>query len=152
MSSEDRLIAACIGSCRTRFQRLKQLCDVAETAARTGDATWERVLAKARDYDCAAIVYAGLLMARLALDGAVPDAVLDSLPVGRAKRALLSALCRWAAGAPLKAWRAGLNINGRDLSLSLLLPYLTYRPYQLWRKLRWASKDSASSRRAFNPA
>jgi hypothetical protein len=140
MSPEDRLITACISSGRWRFQRLKQLCDLAETVGKFEDARWERVLAKAGDYDCAAIVYAGLLVARLALDCAVPDAVLAGLPVGRAKRALLAGLCRRQAAAPLKAWNTGLVVRGRTLSPSLILPYLAWRPYQLRRRMRWETR------------
>jgi len=76
-------------------------------------------------------------MVRLALDCAVPDAVLASLHVGPAKRTVIRSLCRRAMRIPLEAWLSGLNIGGRNLSLSLALPYFTYRPHQLWRRLRW---------------
>ena len=69
---EDLLIAACIGSHRRRYVRLKVLCDVAETVARYPELDWDRMWSKSLQYQCSTIVYTALVATRSTLGLEVP--------------------------------------------------------------------------------
>ena len=122
MAPEDLLIALCINSCRKRFLRLKGLFDIAETVRRRPDLDWDRLARKARDYRCEGIVFAALSTAGATVGCELPDGALDSLGLGPVRAALLR---RLVAGA-------------LRTSLSLLLPYASYRWDQAWRSFRFA--------------
>lgn len=145
MAPEDMLISLCINSCRKRFFRLKSLCDIAETVHKYRDLNWDTFVEKARDYDCAAIVYTALLAAQRTVGCALPDDVLDRLPVGRVRAVGVTFLTHYLAHhAPLASFspRLGRAVFGRHLALSLALPYTVYRPHQWRRKLRflWSTR------------
>lgn len=147
MSWEDMLIALCINSCRKRFFRLKALCDVAETVNRGATRLdWELFLAKTRDYGCAAIVYAALLATQVTLGCAVPDEVVDALPVGVARRRTIRRLVTTMSPEAFDSIFTGKQVFGRNLDTALMLQYTTLSWRQLGRKMRfvWRTRDNES--------
>jgi hypothetical protein len=135
MAPEDLLIAACINSCRKRFFRLKALCDIAETTRKCTDLRWEEVVRKARAYQCAGIVYAALFIADLTVGCRLPAGVLDDLAVGPVRAAVIRFLGRRMAARSLSALYSGVQVFGKPLGLSLVLPYVTYRWHQVWQNV-----------------
>ena len=127
MTWEDMLIAVCINSCRKRFFRLKALCDVAETAARSDMLDWALFLQKVGDYDCGAIVYAALAAADLTVGHTVPDWVVAGLPISRARRQLIDRLARRMSLQAFDSIFEGRVVFGRNLDPSLMLQYATLR-------------------------
>jgi hypothetical protein len=67
MSPEDMLISACIQSCRRRFFRLKNLCDIAEIINKYSDIKWRKLTRNTREYHCNNIVYTALLVTKMTL-------------------------------------------------------------------------------------
>lgn len=143
MSPEDLLIAACINSCRKRYFRLKALCDIATILKRFEDLNWERLINKARDYDCQVIVFTALLTTEHTVGCRLPPALLDDLAVGRLKSRLIRYLGRHMSWSSLLTLYSGPKLFGRRVSTSLILPGLTYRGYQLGRKIRYACRKRA---------
>ncbi len=145
MSWEDMLIALCINSCRKRFFRLKALCDVAETVNRgAAQLDWELFLTKTRDYGCPAIVFAALLATQLTLGCAVPDEVMDALPVSAARRYAIRRLVATSSPEAFDSIFTGKLVFGRNLDTALMLQYATLSWRQLGRKLRfvWRTRNN----------
>jgi hypothetical protein len=137
MCPEDMLISVCINSCRKRFFRLKSLMDIAETVKKLPDLDWQKLVVKARAYDCHPIVYTSLSLARRTLGCSLPEETLKSLGVG----ALRVRMIDWTVRFLLRETSlstypfSGLNLFGRQVNLALILPYMNYRSYQIWRKM-----------------
>jgi hypothetical protein len=138
MSPEDMLISVCTNSCRKRFFRLKCLCDIAETVSQFGDLNWAELIRKAREDHCDNIVYTALLATKMTLGCELPDRVLRDLAVGPVRdeliRQLISYVSRHAPLSSLYPYSEGKWFD-RKVSVSLLLPYATYRPRQMWRRI-----------------
>lgn len=137
MSAEDMLISLCINSCRKRYFRLKSLMDIAETTHKMKGLCWEIVVEKASRYDCSNIVYAALLVANRTLECSLPEGALESLQVSPMRVAVINSLLNYAlrySTLPL-APISGTSVGGRQLHASLLLPYATYRLYQIRHKI-----------------
>jgi hypothetical protein len=137
MSPEDMLISLCINSCRKRYFRLKSLLDIAETTRKMKRLRWDIVVEKARLYDCSNIVYAALLAADRTLGCELPENTLDDLSVSSLRAVAIKALVGFTirySSLPLSPI-SGVNIGGRQLHSSLVLPYATYRFYQIWHKI-----------------
>lgn len=137
MSPEDMLISLCINSCRKRYFRLKALCDIAETVNKYSHLKWQELIEKAEAYDCQAIVYTALFVTRLTLGCQVPDKVLENFKVGPLRAKIIHFLS-WRL--PLSTFSSFFSSNyklGRPLDISLVLPYCTYRWYQMGRRLKF---------------
>jgi hypothetical protein len=143
MSPEDLLIAACINSCRKRYFRLKALCDIAAILKRYEELNWEILVNKARDYDCQTMVFAALLTTELTVGCRLPAARLADLAVGPFKSRLIRYLSRRMSWSSLLTLYSGPKLFGRRVNTSLILPCLTYRGYQLGRKIGYAYRQRA---------
>ena len=139
MSPEDMLLSACINSCRKRFFRLKSLSDMAEIVNQYPDLNWDKLARRARAFDCHNIVYAALLVTKMTLGDGAPDAVFGKLQVSSVRagiiRALIYLLSHRMSLSTLYPF-SGRMVFGRAANPSLLLPYATYRWYQLGRKMK----------------
>jgi len=138
MTPEDLLISVCINSCRKRFFRLKSLCDIAETVRKFPTLDWERLAEKAELYDCSPIIYTALQVTDRTLGCPVPDGAVSMLKVNRARKWLLDRTIKLLAEyVALASYPfSGVTLAGRQLNLAIILPYMNYRGYQVWRKLR----------------
>lgn len=137
MSAEDTLISLCINSCRKRYFRLKSLLDISETIRVMDQLRWDVVVEKAGLYDCSSIVYTALLVAERTLGCDLPEGVRDELKVSTLRSAVIDSLVSYAmrySSLPLEPI-SGINLAGRQLHASLVLPYATYRLYQIRHKL-----------------
>jgi hypothetical protein len=140
MSLEDMLISLCINSCRKRFFRLKALCDIAETIDKYHDLKWPDLIEKAKAYHCQAIVYTALLVTKLTVGCKLPDETLENLKVGSIRAKIIQYLSRrMSLSAFSSLYSAQYTLLGRRLDFSLILPYFTYRWYQVWRRIIFAS-------------
>lgn len=147
MSPEDMLMSVCINSCRKRFFRLKALCDIAEIVNKYHDLKWDELVRNSREYHCNSIVYTALLVAKMALGCEVPEGVLDKLTDSTTRVIIIRYLARHLSR---KASLSSFPYCKRDekdrmvtiINLALILPYATYRWYQLWRKMKhtWKTK------------
>jgi hypothetical protein len=137
MPPEDLLIGACINSCRKRYFRLKSLCDIAETVRHFPGLSWERLVAKVGAYDCRAIVYTALLVSDRTLGCSLPPGALAALGVGPVRRAFIGAIVSLLLQGPSVASYpfAGVRVFNREVNLAVLLPYATYRGYQIQHKI-----------------
>ena len=138
MAPEDLLISVCINSCRKRFFRLKSLCDIAETVRKFPTLDWERLANKAELYDCSPIIYTALQVTDQTLGCPVPDGAVSMLEVSRLRKWLINRMINLLAeNVALGSYPfSGVSLAGRQLNLAIILPYLNYRGYQIWRKLR----------------
>jgi hypothetical protein len=139
MSNEDTLISLCTNSCRKRFFRLKTLCDIAEFIALRTDLNWEKVATRAKEDDVSNIVYTALFAAQSTVGCELPDGALRALSVNSVKARVIRFLVRYTSTrVPLTSLYpyASRGPLGRKINASLLLPYLVYRPSQLWRRLK----------------
>ena len=134
MSGEDLLISACINSCRKRFFRLKSLADIAEILNRAPALDWDKVIEKSRAYDCHNIVYAALHATKTTLGCNLPDRALDSLKVNPVRRVVIRYLTQQMSLSSFSSLYAGRDLFGRKIDWSLILPYTTFRWYQVWRR------------------
>jgi len=132
-SPEDLLISLCINSCRKRYFRLKSLLDITETVALTPELNWEIVLNKARRYDCQAILFTALSISDLTLGVSLPGSFLNRLSLSPLRKIGLRLMIQTLlARTSLSAYPySGREILGRRFHLSLLLPYFSYRGYQI---------------------
>ncbi len=147
MSHEDMLISLCINSCRKRYFRLKSLCDIAETTYKLPDLKWDEFVIKARDYDCHIIVYAALIITKLTLGCKVPEFVLEDLGVNMARRTVINHALSSFFFPRLSFVEfpfPGKKVFGRQINLFLILPYLTYRGYQVNRKIKYVIETRGS--------
>ena len=137
MCPEDMLISLCINSCRKRFFRLKSLLDIAETLNRIEDLQWDKLVEKARSYDCLNIVYAALLVTQLTLGCNLPVNVLDDIAPNALRATLIRTVINFLLGwsSLPAAPNTGQSFLGKQIHLSLLLPYVVYRGYQIRYKL-----------------
>jgi len=138
MAPEDLLISVCINSCRKRFFRLKSLCDIAETVRKFSNLDWGRLAEKAGLYDCSPIIYTALQVTDQTVGCPVPDGAMNMLKVNRIRKRLIDRMIRvLAENAALASYPfSGVTLAGRQLNIAIILPYLNYRGYQIWRKLR----------------
>jgi hypothetical protein len=137
MSPEDLLLSVCINSCRKRFFRLKALCDIAETVNRYPELDWPSFSEKARAYECQNIVYMALTVTKNTIGCKVPDDVIESLAVSSFRAAIIRYLCQSLSHCQLSCLYSSKKIFGLEVTLSLLLPYTTYSPNQIGRKIRY---------------
>lgn len=137
MCPEDMLISLCINSCRKRFFRLKSLLDIAETVQKVKNIHWDKLVEKARSYDCTNIVYTALLVTRQTLGCDLPRDGLDALQIHRVRKALINGVVSYALrhGSLPSTPISGKMFWGRQLHISLVLPYAAYRFYQVRHKL-----------------
>jgi hypothetical protein len=134
MSAEDLLISACINSCRKRFFRLKSLADIAEILNRCPNLDWDTVTEKARAYDCYNIVYTALLATKITLGCNLPDQALDRLNVNPIRASVVDYLVKRLSLSSFSSLYSGRKLFGRRIDESLILPYSTFRWYQVWRR------------------
>lgn len=136
MSPEDLLISICINSCRKRYFRLKSLFDIAETTHKYKDLNWDEFVVKARAYDCSAIVYTALQISDITVGCSLPGDLLRSLRIGKRRARIIDSTTRYLLdNYALSAYPfSGPKIFGRQINISLILPYISYRGYQIWRK------------------
>ena len=138
MAPEDLLISVCINSCRKRFFRLKSLCDISETVRKFPTLDWELLAEKAELYDCSPIIYTALQVTDQTLGCPVPDGAVSMLEISQIRKRLIERMIRLLAeNAALASYPfSGVSLAGRQLNLAIILPYLNYRGYQIWRKFR----------------
>lgn len=134
MSPEDMLISICINSCRKRFFRLRSLCNIAEIIAKYPDLNWAELLHKAYAYDCHLIVYTALLVTTMTIGCQLPAGLLEGLNVNPVRAKIMGYLSRQTSAEAFSLSYSGANKAGRQLGMSLLLPYASFRWYQIWRK------------------
>ncbi|MBM2833370.1 MAG: hypothetical protein HW406_531 [Candidatus Brocadiaceae bacterium] len=140
MSPEDLLIAACINSCRKRFFRLKNLCDIAEIINKYNGLKWEEVTKKSKEYQCNIIVYTALLITKAALGCEFPERVLVDLSVNQARCKIIHLLIHYLnQQMSLSSLYPFLEENPymRKFNSSLILPYVTYNWHNLYHKLKY---------------
>jgi len=141
MSPEDMLITSCINSCRKRFFRLKNLCDIAEIINKYKGLKWEGVAAKSKEYHCNNIIYTALLVTRMTLGCEFPEKVLDDLAVTPVRSAVIHYIIRYLnQHMPLSClYPFSLeNPKERKFNLSLVLPCATYS----WRQVLFEMRNS----------
>ena len=138
MAPEDLLISVCINSCRKRFFRLKSLCDIAETVRKFPTLDWDRLAEKAVSYDCTPIIYTALQVTDRTLGCPMPDGLLSTFQIGWfRKHTIDSTIQMLIQNVALSSYPfSGVTLSGRQLNLAIILPYMNYRGYQVWRKLR----------------
>lgn len=137
LSPEDHLLSLCINSCRKRFFRLKSLFDIHETIQKCAQLDWQQFCERCRRFDCGNIVFTALLVAALTLETPVPGEVMGGLGVPPARKALINAGVRFL----LSTWSLVENeprsrLFNRRVEATLVLPYLAYRPGQIWHKVQ----------------
>jgi hypothetical protein len=137
MAPEDMLISVCINSCRKRFFRLKSLCDIAETTRKYAHMDWDKFIHKSRAYDCHPIVYTALSVADKTLGCGLPQGLLRKLDIGFARQKIIDLSIAFILRKPalFSYPTAGPELLGRRMNWALILPYMNYRGYQIWRKL-----------------
>ncbi len=137
MAPEDMLISVCINSCRKRFFRLKALADICAVLQAYPRLDWAKLTQKTKAYDCAALVYAALLVAKNTVGCDLPEQALDHLGVSWLRTQLIQALSRRMSPAAYASLSSGKEVLGRNLDSSLLLSYATFRGYQVWRRVKF---------------
>ncbi|MFW6059582.1 MAG: nucleotidyltransferase family protein [Phycisphaeraceae bacterium] len=149
MSPVDMLIAACTSSCRKRYFTLKSLYGIREIVRRLGPFDPPTIVERAATHDCQAIVYTALSAARLTVGCPIDDAVLQQLAVRVGRRQLIDFLAARLSFSPL-ARRVGFRsgggaaasvINRAKWDSSLLLPFASYRSYQVLRRVGWLARN-----------
>jgi len=149
MSPEDLLIVACINSCRKRFFRLKSMCDIAEISKMYPDLNWQVVVDNSIAWECNYIVYSALLVTKRLLGCEIQADVFANLKVGRTRTRLIHFLIENIQKRQTLASLfpfSGKTMFGREIEPSLLLPYASYRGYQVGRKIKevygsWQQND-----------
>jgi hypothetical protein len=138
MAPEDLLISVCINSCRKRFFRLKSIFDIAETARKFPSLDWEQLAAKAALYDCSPIIYTALRVTDQTVGCPIPEEAINLLSVQRLRKKLIDQMISvLAENTALASYPfSGVSLAGRKLNSAIILPYLNYRGYQIWRKLK----------------
>jgi hypothetical protein len=137
MSPEEMLISVCINSCRKRFFRLKALADISAVIHAYPDLDWSKLIQKAKAYDCTAIVYTALLVAKMTIGCQVPEKVLDRLDVNPVRARIIQFLSQRMSLAAFASLQSGKKLLDRRIDWSLLLPYATFRGYQIWRRIKF---------------
>lgn len=137
MSPEDMLISVCINSCRKRYFRLKSLLDIAETLRKMDAIRWDVVVEKSRQYDCQNIVYTALLVCQQTLGCRLPPGALPRFGVNPLRAAVINSIAKFLirySSLPV-APISGRSLLGKQIHFSLVLPYASYRFYQIRHKL-----------------
>ena len=137
MSPEDMLVSLCINSCRKRYFRLKSLLDIAETLRKIEAIRWDVMVEKSRYYDCQNIVYTALQVCTQTLGCSLPPSGLEHLGVNPLRAAVINGIVKFLirySSLP-ESPNAGKSLLGKQLHFSLLLPYASYRFYQIRHKL-----------------
>jgi Uncharacterised nucleotidyltransferase len=140
MSPEHMLLAACIGSCRKRFYRLKGLCDLNEIVQGLS-IDWVKFIATARQWRCENIAYTALLIVVMTLGTPVPQGALDALGIAPGRARIIQYLSRKMSFSSLPFLHAGLSLKGRRLGASLLLPWAVYSGDQFLANIKIAWRD-----------
>jgi hypothetical protein len=140
MSAEHMLLAACINSCRKRFYRLKALCDINEII-QASSINWDELTRTARQWRCENIAYTALLVTAMTLGCPLPDRVLEDLGVSAGRGRLIQYLSRNMSFSSLASLHTGMNLIGRQLGPSLLLPWAVYSWEQLLGNLKIVWRD-----------
>lgn len=138
MSPEDALIAACINASRKRYFNLKALCAIDSQLRHRKALEWDRLVEKARAYQVTGIAYAALVVADKVMSSPMPSDVAAMLGVAGLRAAALDLLTSRRSFSSFGTMYSGLELAGRRVNSSLLLPYATYRGDQILRKLRYA--------------
>jgi len=144
MAPEDLLLSLAINACRKRFLHLKALFALAETVRRL-EIDWALLALRAREDRVEGIVYTALAVTRETVGAPIPPEAFDllGLPTARAGllRLLVRALLATGSLAGFEGGRSGRRsgLRGRQINLSLLLPYASYRREQLFQSLRAAT-------------
>lgn len=136
MSPEDMLISVCINSCRKRFFRLKNLCDIAEIIRTFSDINWDAVTSKAKEYHCNNIVYTALIITKMTLGCEFPEKVLYDLEVSPVRAKIITYLSQKMSFSSLSSLYSGTDIFGKKVNSSLILPYTTYTWCQALQMIR----------------
>lgn len=136
------LITACINCGRKRFFQLKQLLAIASILEHYPALTGHAVATQARAYGCTKLVYAALRVAQTTVGCTLPAELIPQLAVPPLRAQLIDYLIRRTSVA--RTWQRPTPLpNGRRiLDQSLLLPYATYEPAQLLRKVRNVMRDA----------
>ena len=148
MCPEDLLIAACINGCRKRYFQLKNLYGIRQTLVQFPDLDWDRLADKAQGYQCAAIVFAALQVARQTVAAPVSEPALDRIRPGAVRSRTIRFLVNRMSYASLSERSTDLEDQTRlrdkklvaRSNLSLLLPFATYRWQQCYRRLKWLNR------------
>ena len=130
------LISACINACRKRFFQLRSLCDLHEIATTFSRMDMSRLARKAKHYRCNGIVYSALVSAGFALGSLPCLQAANGLEVNRTRRAIIDYLARRMSFCTLSSIHSGFVVWGKDISASLLLPYVSYSWNTLGRNAR----------------
>ena len=139
MSPEDMLISACINSCRKRFFRLKSLCDIAEILTKFQETlNWSLLIQKAKAYDCLNIVYTALFVTQMTIGCELPPDLFNRLKINPLRASLVHFLSRRMSLSAFDSLFSGKDFLGRKIDWMLLLPYATFRNYQIWRRIKYA--------------
>jgi hypothetical protein len=141
MSPEDMLISACTNSCRKRYFRLKLLCDIREIVNKCPDLKWGALIRKAREDGCDTIVFTALMVTKMTLGCELPENVLDDLAVSPIRATIIRSLIRHMSQCvPLSSLYSSLGKNWRprQATVSLILPYISSRWYQVWRRIKFS--------------
>ncbi len=144
MRADDMLISLCINSCRKRYFRLKALCDIAETVAAYPQMDWNQLASRAKLFKVNYIVYTALLAVQMALGARLPGDLLSTLGVGPIRRRLIGYLANRSSLSAFGSLASGRQLFNRQISWQLLLPYASFYPNQIWRRLRfaWATRQT----------
>lgn len=148
MCPEDLLIAACVNACRKRFFLLKALCDITAVVEAYPALDWGGVQQKAARYGCDRVLYAALRVTQLLVGCALPAGFLNQLGLRPWRAALIDGLATRLAPVSITAAPGRTLLLQRQATLSLLLPYVIYRPGQVARKLQflWRTRSATVPR------
>lgn len=136
MSPEDALITACVNACRKRYFNLNALCAIDALIRGTPMFRWKELGEKCRDYEVKDIVYTALLVAERMMHSPLPEDLAERLATFKAP--LLELIAKRLSLSSLSSLYEGMDIAGRKVGASLLLPYVSYRGHQIRRKVMFA--------------
>jgi hypothetical protein len=145
MSPEDALIAACINACRKRYFSLKALCSIDELLEARSSIRWDNFVEKARDYRVGDIVFTALRVTEMLRGSTVPSELAGRLVTSDVRKALIEALVNRVSFSSLSSLYSGRRIACRNIGVSLLLPYASYKSDQMWRKLKTAANGASAN-------
>jgi hypothetical protein len=145
MSPEDALIAACINACRKRYFSLKALCSIDELLEARSSIRWDNFVEKARDYRVGDIVFTALRVTEMLRGSTVPSELAGRLVSSDVRKALIEALVNRVSFSSLSSLYSGRRIACRNIGVSLLLPYASYKSDQMWRKLKTAANGASAN-------
>src|SRR5215208_2144833 len=94
-SPEDLLLILCVHASKDAWERLKDVCDVAELVHTHGDMDWRRVVERAGRLGSQRMLFLGLLLARDLLETPLPEEVLRKAHADPAVEALVRRIGEW---------------------------------------------------------